>query len=119
MPEGLYRDVIYQRTHYFCSYHIFSIMRWVLMILQIVLGAVLTALGAWGGSEGVGTGTPITILAAVNTTVAGLLALMHNSGLPDRLRLNKVEFEQVADHLKVRFIRRARSRFEIRRVGIH
>ncbi|CCC06989.1 unnamed protein product [Sordaria macrospora k-hell] len=74
MPEGLYRD--------------------------IVLGAVLTALGAWGGSEGVGTGTPITILAAVNTTIAGLLALMHNSGLPDRLRLNKVEFEQVADHLK-------------------
>ncbi|KAK3400383.1 hypothetical protein B0T20DRAFT_468626 [Sordaria brevicollis] len=100
MPEGLYRDVIYQRTRHLCSYHIFSIMRWVLMILQIVLGAVLTALGAWGGSEGVGTGTPITILAAVNTTVAGLLALMHNSGLPDRLRLNKVEFEQVADHLK-------------------
>ncbi|KAK3339470.1 hypothetical protein B0H65DRAFT_542187 [Neurospora tetraspora] len=100
MPEGLYRDVIYQRTRYMYSYHIFSIMRWFLMILQIVLGAVLTALGAWGGSEGVGTGTPITILAAINTTVAGLLALMHNSGLPDRLRMNKIEFEQVADHLK-------------------
>ncbi|KAK1778555.1 hypothetical protein QBC45DRAFT_467273 [Copromyces sp. CBS 386.78] len=100
MPEGLYRDVTYQRTRYLYSYHVFSIMRWVLMILQIVIGAVLTALGAWGGSEGVGTGTPITILAAINTTIAGLLALMHNSGLPDRLRLNKVEFEQVADHLK-------------------
>ena len=31
-----------------------------------------------------------------------ILALMHNSGLPDRYRLNKVEFTRVEDYLKVR-----------------
>ncbi len=41
------------------------------------------------------------VLAAINTVVAGLLALMHNSGLPDRYRMNKVQFAIVEDFLKV------------------
>jgi hypothetical protein len=98
LPEGLYRDVIAQRSKYFISYHLLSTLRWFLMILQIVLGAILTALG----SVQLDTGIPITVLAAINTIDAGLLALMHNSGLPDRYRLDQVEFIKVEDHLKVR-----------------
>jgi len=98
LPEGLYRDVVAQRSKYFISYHLLSTLRWFLMIIQIVIGAILTALG----SVQMHTGIPITVLAAINTIDAGLLALMHNSGLPDRYRLDKVEFTKVEDHLKVR-----------------
>lgn len=97
LPEGLYRDVVTQRSKYFLYYHILSTLRWFLMILQIVLGAVLTALGSFQMKDG----TTITVLAAINTVDAGLLALMHNSGLPDRYRLDKVEFIKVEDFLKV------------------
>ncbi|KAM7187046.1 hypothetical protein V8F33_011465 [Rhypophila sp. PSN 637] len=99
MPEGLYRDVVLERSQYFIFYHVLSTLRWFLMILQIVLGAILTALGSLttGGTQ---HAIPITVLAAVNTVSAGLLALMHNSGLPDRYRLNKVEFVKVEDYIK-------------------
>ena len=77
-----------------------SIIRRILMILQIVLGAVLAALGSVDTRTS--TATPITVLAAINAVDAGLLALMHNSGLPDRYRLDRVEFVKVEDFLKVR-----------------
>ncbi|KAK0637189.1 hypothetical protein B0T17DRAFT_567669 [Bombardia bombarda] len=96
LPNGLYRDVVIQRTKYFVSYHVLSSMRWLLMIFQIILGAILTALGSLDLHDG----TPITVLAAVNTIDAGLLALMHNSGVPDRYRLDKTEFTKVEDFLK-------------------
>ncbi|KAK3997369.1 hypothetical protein QBC44DRAFT_280299 [Cladorrhinum sp. PSN332] len=96
LPEGLYRDVVTQKSKYFYYYHIISTIRWFLMILQIVLGAVLTALGSAQMTDG----TPITVLAAINTVDAGLLALIHNSGLPDRYRMDKVEFGKVEDFLK-------------------
>ncbi|KAK0715039.1 hypothetical protein B0H67DRAFT_232476 [Lasiosphaeris hirsuta] len=96
LPDGLYRDVIEQRFKFFVTYHLVSTLRWALMILQIVLGAVLTALGSLDMTNG----TSITILAAINTVDAGLLALMHNSGLPDRYRLDRVEFVKVEDFLK-------------------
>ncbi|KAK4647134.1 uncharacterized protein QC761_122810 [Podospora bellae-mahoneyi] len=96
LPEGLYRDIVTQRTKYFYSYHILSVLRWLLMLLQIILGAVLTALGSFQTTDG----TPVTVLAAINTVDAGILALMHNSGLPDRYRLDKVEFVKVEDFLK-------------------
>lgn len=99
LPDGLYKDVITHRSKYFILYHLISTLRWFLLILQIVLGAILTALGSVQGN----LNTPITVLAALNTVAAGLLALMHNSGLPDRYRLDKVEFMKVEDSLKVWF----------------
>ncbi|KAK4218534.1 hypothetical protein QBC37DRAFT_465376 [Rhypophila decipiens] len=94
MPEGLYRDVVVERSQYFIFYHVLSTLRWFLMILQIILGAIITALGHTEHA------IPITVLAAVNTVGAGVLALMHNSGLPDRYRLNEVEFVKVEDYIK-------------------
>lgn len=66
------------------------------MVLQLFLGASLTALG----SVSFRNGTPITILGAANTIIAGLLALLHNSGLPDRHKHNMFEFERLEDHIK-------------------
>jgi hypothetical protein len=47
------------------------------LILQIGLGAVLTALGSVEQKTG---GVVVTVLAAVQTVIAGLLALVHDSG---------------------------------------
>ena len=99
LPDGLYRDVVTQRTKYYISYQLLSTLRWFLMIVQITIGAVLTALGSIKLYD---TSTPITALAAANTIGAGILALLHNSGLPDRYRLDKAEFSKVEDFLKVR-----------------
>ncbi|KAL9564004.1 hypothetical protein ACKAV7_011864 [Fusarium commune] len=96
LPPSLYRDVVYLRVKSFYFFHAASVLRWSLMILQIFLGATLTALGSFSALDG----TPITILGAVNTVVAGLLALIHNSGLPDRYRHDMAEFEEVEDYIR-------------------
>lgn len=93
LPQGLYRDTVTEKTKNLYQYHILSILRWVLMISQIIIGAILTALSSLSNSSG----TPITVLAAVNTVNAGLLALMHNTGIPERYRYNCVEFSKVED----------------------
>lgn len=96
LPRGLYRDVVYQRTKAFYLFHATSIARWTLMILQLFLGAVLTALGSMSLKEG----TPITVLGAANTVTAGFLAFLHNSGLPDRYWYDMAEYEEVEDHIR-------------------
>lgn len=97
LPEGLYRDTVMQKTKNYFQYHVLACIRWTLMISQIILGAILTSLGSLSDSNG----TPITILAALNTVDAGLLALMHNSGIPERYRFNRVEFSKVEDTFRV------------------
>lgn len=47
------------------------------IILQVLLGATLTALGSLSSKHE----APIVVLAAANTVNAGILALLHNSGL--------------------------------------
>lgn len=64
--------------------------------MQLLLGAALTALGPQAFQDG----APITVLGAINTITAGLLALLHNSGLPDRYRYNGAEFEELEDHIR-------------------
>ncbi|KAF5018556.1 hypothetical protein F66182_9450 [Fusarium sp. NRRL 66182] len=96
LPPGLYRDIVHHRTVSFYFFHLASTIRWVLLILQLILGASLTALGSMSYEDG----TPITILGAANTIIAGMLALLHNSGLPDRYRYDKAEFERVEDHVR-------------------
>ncbi|POR37999.1 Uncharacterized protein TPAR_01800 [Tolypocladium paradoxum] len=96
MPRGLYRDIVSQRTQFYYKFHGISILRWTLMVLQLLIGATLTSLGAMSMKDG----TPITVLGAVNTVIAGFLALMHNSGLPDRYRHDMMQFEELEDHIK-------------------
>ncbi|KAJ2980357.1 hypothetical protein NUW58_g6962 [Xylaria curta] len=94
--DGLYNDVLREKTKFTYYYHILSIIAWCLMLLQLALSAILTALGARANNNG----TPITVIAAVNTSVAGILALLHNSGLPDRYRWDRNEFFRVEEHIK-------------------
>ncbi|KAI0454757.1 hypothetical protein F5B21DRAFT_474049 [Xylaria acuta] len=94
--DGLYNDILYEKTKYTYYYHALCIFAWLLMLLQLALSAILTALGATSSNNG----TPITIIAAINTSVAGILALLHNSGLPDRYRWDRDEFYKLEEHIK-------------------
>ncbi|KAK4125974.1 hypothetical protein N657DRAFT_568673 [Parathielavia appendiculata] len=96
LPDGLYRDVVKQRTKYCIGFQLLSSLHWFLMILQVMVGAALTALGSLSTRHS----TPITLLAAVNTLGAGLIGLMHNSGLPDRYRMDKAQYIQVEDYIR-------------------
>ncbi|KAF4587364.1 C6 transcription factor [Ophiocordyceps camponoti-floridani] len=66
------------------------------MVGQLLIGAAVTSLGSFAKRSGV----PITILGALNTVMAGLLALLHNSGLPDRYRYDMAQFEELEDRIK-------------------
>ncbi|CAL3972002.1 unnamed protein product [Diplocarpon coronariae] len=96
LPSGLYRDVIRSRVMSQFQYYFSSFMFTSSLVLQLLLGAALTGIG----STPAGNGTTITMLAAINTVIAGLLALMHNSGLPDRYKNDWTEFDEVEMYLK-------------------
>ncbi|KAM3456099.1 hypothetical protein MY3296_001968 [Beauveria thailandica] len=96
MAQGLYRDVVQQRTKCLILYYAAALMQWAFMLLQLCISATLTALG----SVAVKNGTPITVLGAVNTVSASILAFLHNSGIPDRYRKDMDELRQVEDHIK-------------------
>ena len=100
MPEGLYRDVVGQRAKYALGFQLLSALRWSLLVLQVMVGAALTALGSLSLQRGV----LITALGAVSTVGAGVVGLMHNSGLPDRYRMDRAQFVQVEDFIRVRII---------------
>jgi hypothetical protein len=96
LPDGLYRDVIRARVGRQYMYYAFSIFFNFAMITQLILGALLTALGARAAKNE----TLITVLAAANTIVAGLLALMHNSGLPNRYQNDWNEYDKVEAYIR-------------------
>ncbi|EEY20250.1 conserved hypothetical protein [Verticillium alfalfae VaMs.102] len=60
-------------------------------IAQIIIGAVLTALGPSSAIHAVS----ITILGATNTTVAGIMALVKGQGLMQKLKNEELELMQV------------------------
>jgi len=96
IPNGLYRDVIRSRSYSQLLYYICSIFYSTALILQVILGAILTALGATSHTHG----TAITILAAANTVNGGIIALLTNTGLPDRFLNDWNEFDDVETYLK-------------------
>ncbi|PNH64540.1 hypothetical protein VD0002_g4158 [Verticillium dahliae] len=96
LPSGLYKDVAALRRKYLFYFHAVAFLRWAGMMMQLFVGAALTGVGAMAFQSGI----PITILAGVNTVIAGMLAMLHNSGLPDRYRINQAEFEGVEDLIK-------------------
>ncbi|CRK11737.1 hypothetical protein BN1723_009489 [Verticillium longisporum] len=96
LQSGLYKDVAALRRKYLFYFHAVAFLRWAGMMMQLFVGAALTGVGAMAFQSGI----PITILAGVNTVIAGMLAMLHNSGLPDRYRINQAEFEGVEDLIK-------------------
>ncbi|KAL8821239.1 MAG: hypothetical protein Q9191_007352 [Dirinaria sp. TL-2023a] len=66
-------------------------------LLQIIVGAALTALGAANGPSAV-----VTILGAVNTIVAGVLTYLKGQGLPARLKQDMDLLRILREHIEER-----------------
>ncbi|KXJ92417.1 hypothetical protein Micbo1qcDRAFT_224609 [Microdochium bolleyi] len=89
-------DVLQEQTKYSYYFQSLTIIRWTLMVVQLAMNATMTALGSLDKD-----GIIITIIAAINTGISGVLALMHNGGIPDRYRSNRNEFNKLEEHLKL------------------
>jgi SMODS and SLOG-associating 2TM effector domain len=79
--RGIYPSVVYGESYSKWAYHLFETVVTSCLILQILLAATLTALGAASSSHII-----ITAFGAVNTALAGTVALLKGQGLPNRLR---------------------------------
>lgn len=97
LPNGLYKDIVRTRQKSQLDYYISSTFYSLALILQLLFGAILTALGSSSAAK---HGLAITILAAANTVNAGLIALFNNTGMPDRFLNDWNEFEDVEMFVK-------------------
>ncbi|ROW09775.1 hypothetical protein VMCG_02168 [Cytospora schulzeri] len=95
-PTGIYRSIIEEQRKRAWQHFAIS---WALNIVhfgQIVIGATLTALGPNASRYTIA----ITVLGALNTIIAGVLALMKGQGLPERLHKDEMEFRKLQDWIE-------------------
>jgi hypothetical protein len=93
--QGIYQKVDRKRKTARRDYIYSSYLISVCIGLQIVVAAVLTALGASNAPH-----AAVTVLGAINTAIAGLLAYMKSSGLPNRPRFFQTKWSELKDHIE-------------------
>ena len=94
---GIYKRTIKDEKDIQFKLRLSSYIVNVLFLLQIVVGAALTALGAAKGST-----IAVTILGAVNTVVAGILTYLKGQGLPTRFEQNLHLLRTLREHIEER-----------------
>ncbi|KAI1152787.1 hypothetical protein F4825DRAFT_450206 [Nemania diffusa] len=93
---GIYRTVIETQTRMIIQHALLQAFLYFVYFVQIIIGAVLTALGAT--SEGYKIA--ITILGAFNTVLAGVLALIKGSGQPQKLGKDRIGYRRLQDWIE-------------------
>jgi SMODS and SLOG-associating 2TM effector domain len=94
--KGIYKEIIslaqwQQRQYLFCE-----AIFYLAILANIVIGATLASLGPLSKIHT----TAITVLGIVNSSTAGILALLKGLGLPDRLRKDQFEMQKVRDFIE-------------------
>ena len=95
--EGLYKRTVDEEATVKFQYRISSYVVNIGGMLQIVVGAALTALGAANGPSGA-----VTVLGAANTIIAGLLTYLKGQGLPMRLEQYLHHLRTLREHIEER-----------------
>ncbi|KAK4189506.1 hypothetical protein QBC35DRAFT_380256 [Podospora australis] len=93
---GMYAAAMRAQRNKKMTYRLIAIIIYASHIFQIIVGASLTALGPSAGDHTM----IITSLGALNTVIAGVLALLKGNGLPDRLRHQVAEFRKLQDWIE-------------------
>lgn len=93
--QGIYAEIVSGCKWRNIEYYFYSGLISSCILLQIVIAATLTALGASSSSH-----TIITIFGAINTALAGIVAMMKGQGLPDRVRKDREELRKVRDYIE-------------------
>ena len=92
--EGIYKWTLDEERKAKWKYRLFTTVMDACLLLQVVVAAILVALGASSSPHIV-----ITVFGAVNTAIAGLLALFKGQGLPNRLRQDLNGLRQVRESI--------------------
>ncbi|KAK0107726.1 hypothetical protein ONS96_003525 [Cadophora gregata f. sp. sojae] len=103
-PHGLYKEVLRLQKRLSLHYHAIEALYYTALLAQILIGATLVSLGPMSGLHP----RSITVLGIVNTSTAGILALLKGQGLPDRLRKDEYQMQKVKD-----FIEETAARLEL------
>ncbi|KAI2609474.1 uncharacterized protein GGS25DRAFT_484917 [Hypoxylon fragiforme] len=93
---GIYRSVLRTQTHKTIQLALLTAFLYFCYFAQIVIGAVLTAIGPHSARYE----TLITVLGALNTVIAGILALLKGSGQPQRVEKDRVGFRRLQDWIE-------------------
>ncbi|KAG4440480.1 hypothetical protein IFR05_004015 [Cadophora sp. M221] len=92
-PHGLYKEVLRTQKRLAIQFHAIEALYYIALLAQILIGATLVSLGPMSGLHP----RAITVLGVVNTSTAGILALLKGQGLPDRLRKDEYQMQKVKD----------------------
>ena len=95
--EGIYKRTVDEEARTKLQYAVSNYMVNTFFMLQIIVAAALTALGAAKGPP-----TAVTFLGAVNTVVAGLLTYLKGQGLPTRLEQYLHLLRTLREHIEER-----------------
>jgi hypothetical protein len=93
---GIYRAVISAKKSKSRQFYFLSTFTLLCHFGQIIVGAALTALGPLASDHT----TIITFLGALNTVIAGMLALISGQGLPDRIKKDQIGFRKIQDWIE-------------------
>lgn len=95
--EGIYKRTVNEEAKIKFQHAVSNYMVNTFFMLQIIVGAALTALGAAKGPP-----AAVTFLGAVNTVVAGLLTYLKGQGLPMRLEQYLHLLRTLREHIEAR-----------------
>ncbi|CAD6589166.1 MAG: hypothetical protein ASARMPREDX12_003676 [Alectoria sarmentosa] len=95
--DGIYKRTINEEAKIKFQHAVSNYMVNTFFMLQIIVGAALTALGAAKGPP-----AAVTFLGAVNTVVAGLLTYLKGQGLPMRLEQYLHLLRTLREHIEAR-----------------
>ena len=84
-PHGFYHHVRHREVWVARRYLFYDIFVSALLVVQLLLSAVFIVLGSVNSIHHI----TITVLGAVSTLTAGILALVKGQGLPTRLRMER------------------------------
>jgi hypothetical protein len=93
---GIYKEVITTQQWRFREYTFVEVIYYLALLANIIIGATLASLGQTTLLHA----TTITILGVVNSSTAGILALLKGQNLPDRLRKDEFEMRKVQDFIE-------------------
>lgn len=94
---GIYARVIKAEQEAKQSFRLYRLLLNFCLGLQIIVAALLTALGAGGGPH-----IAVTIFGAINTIVAGIQTYLKGSGYPGRFKYQESEWNLVREHIEQR-----------------
>ena len=95
--EGIYKRTCDEEDKVKFQYILSNYVVNISMMLQIILGAALTALGAANGPK-----SAVTVLGAANTIMAGMLTYLKGQGLPSRLEQYLHLLRTLREHIEER-----------------